>query len=218
MFQGLFQVKGIKLNLSENGLKKIIEWEGFKNNLYRDTAGLPTIGVGHLLKKDELRSGKINIAGTDVKYANGLTDSQVKDLLRQDLAAREATVRNLVRVPLSQNQFDTLVSFVFNIGRYAFQQSTLLRVLNDGKYHEVPDQLERWIYSGGKKEEGLVNRRRNEIALWNTRRNFFDEKNLSPTIEWLIKKTGAKITAVLDGEPVVISYDSKLQQFIVGKE
>ena len=206
------------MNLSENGLKKIIEWEGFKNNLYRDTAGLPTIGVGHLLKKDELRSGKINIAGTDVKYANGLTDSQVKDLLRQDLAAREATVRNLVRVPLSQNQFDTLVSFVFNIGRYAFQQSTLLRVLNDGKYHEVPDQLERWIYSGGKKEEGLVNRRRNEIALWNTRRNFFDEKNLSPTIEWLIKKTGAKITAVLDGEPVVISYDSKLQQFIVGKE
>lgn len=206
------------MKMSKRGLDKLIEWEGFKTRVYKDSAGLPTIGVGHLLTKDELRSGKINIIGKQVKYAEGITEDQVKALLQQDIVSREAAVKNLVRVPLSQNQFDTLVSFVFNIGRYAFQNSTLLRVLNDGRYQEVPDQLDRWIYSGGKRVDGLINRRRNEIALWNSNTNIADGGVVASTIEWLLKRKGIKLIAQHNGEPVIVEYNDTLQQFTVEKK
>ena len=204
--------------MSSRGLEKLIEWEGFKTEVYKDSAGLPTIGVGHLLTKDELRSGKISIGGKDVKYADGLTENQVTALLQQDIVSRETAVRNLVRVPLSQNQFDALVSFVFNIGRQAFQNSTLLRVLNDGRYQEVPDQLDRWVYSGGKKVDGLINRRRNEIALWNSKTHIVDGGVFDSTIEWLLKRKGIKLIAQHNGEPVIVEYNDKLQQFTVEKQ
>jgi len=109
---------GGRVNISENGIKKLMEWEGVKSKIYPDTAGLPTIGVGHLLTKDELHSGKISILGKPVHYRDGLSEQQIRDLLKQDIVSREAAVTNLVRVPLTQNQFDALVSFVFNVGRH----------------------------------------------------------------------------------------------------
>lgn len=157
------------MKMSAHGLGLLEQWEGFKLKVYKDSAGLPTIGVGHLLTKSELTSGKIVIKGVSVKYANGLTNQQVIDLLAQDVAPVGQVVTKAVTVPLTQNQFDALVSFTFNVGNAAFTGSTLLKVLNQKQYKEVPEQLLRWTRSGGKVVPGLVNRRENEIKLWNSK-------------------------------------------------
>jgi lysozyme len=102
-----------------------------------------------------------------VKYVNGLTNQQVIDLLSQDVKPAEQAVNNGAKVPLSQNQFDALVSFTFNVGTGAFNGSTLLKVLNQKQYADVPTQLLRWTRAGGQVVQGLVNRRQNEIKLWN---------------------------------------------------
>jgi len=156
------------MQMSENGLELLKQWEGFKLQQYKDSAGLPTIGVGHLITKSEQASGAIVINGVPVQYANGLTDQQALDLLSQDVGPAETSVNNGVKVALNQNQFDALVSFTFNVGGGAFASSTLLKVLNQGQYDQVPDQLRRWNKAGGKVVQGLVNRRTNEINLWNT--------------------------------------------------
>jgi lysozyme len=155
------------MQTSENGLELLKQWEGFKLNVYNDSAGLPTIGVGHLITQSERSSGNIVIDGVAVKYAGGLTQQQVLDLLSQDVKPAEQSVNNGVKVPLNQNQFDALVSFTFNVGGGAFAGSTLLKVLNQKQYTEVPNQLLRWTKAGGKVVQGLVNRRQNEIKLWN---------------------------------------------------
>lgn len=155
------------MQTSENGLELLKQWEGFKLNVYKDSAGLPTIGVGHLLIKSELSSGKIVINGLPIKYANGLTEQQALDLLSQDVKPAEQTVNTNVKVPLNQNQFDALVSFTFNVGGGAFKSSTLLKVLNQKQYDGVPTQLLRWTRAAGQVVQGLVNRRQNEIKLWN---------------------------------------------------
>jgi lysozyme len=154
------------MKLSEEGLSKIILWEGFRSHVYKDAAGLPTIGVGHLLTRDELSSGKINIEGCHVKYSGGLSQLEIRQLLFRDVANSERTVTDSVNVELAQHQFDTLVSFVFNVGSSAFRNSTLRRRLNAEKYTEVPSQLMRWTYACGKKLRGLENRRSNEIKVW----------------------------------------------------
>jgi lysozyme len=154
------------MKMSENGKRLLSEWEGVETRVYRDVAGLPTIGVGHLLTKDEMTSGKIWIRGAPVDYANGLTQQQVMDLLGQDLEKFEQTVNESVKVQLNQNQFDALVSFTFNVGPNAFKNSTLLKLLNQSQYQEVPNQLRRWVYAGGQIVRGMVNRRENEIKLW----------------------------------------------------
>jgi len=155
------------MQMSGHGLGLLEKWEGFELNLYKDSAGLPTIGVGHLLTKSELSSGKIVINGVPVQYSGGLTNQQVLDLLSQDVKPAEQAVNNGVKVALNQNQFDALVSFTFNVGNAAFTASTLLKVLNQQQYAEVPTQFLRWVRAGGQVVQGLVNRRQNEISLWN---------------------------------------------------
>lgn len=152
--------------ISDFGISKIKEWEGFKNKVYKDVAGFLTIGVGHLLTRSELTSGKLYINEIAIRYNNGLTDQQVNDLLRQDLLQYCRTVES-VKVPLNDNQFAALVSFTFNVGESAFKNSTLLKKLNAGLYVEVPAQLRRWTKAGGVDIPGLVNRRNHEIELWN---------------------------------------------------
>ncbi len=149
--------------MSEKGLDLLAQWEGIELTVYKDVAGLPTIGVGHLLTQDELSSGKIYIQDKTIRYTNGLTKNQVMQLLAQDIENVEKFVADQVQVELKPHQFDTLVSFTFNVGN-----SALLKILNKGNYSEIPNQLTRWIYSGGKKIRGLINRRNNEIALWNS--------------------------------------------------
>ena len=156
------------MQVGQSGKKLFQEWEGLELNEYLDSGGAPTIGVGHLMTRSERMSGKIIIKGKGVVYRKGLTVQQCWDLLDQDLDSAEASVNSMVKVPLNQNQFDALVSFVFNVGNNAFRDSTLLKVLNAGHFDQVPTQLRRWIRDNGKIVKGLINRREKEISLWNT--------------------------------------------------
>jgi GH24 family phage-related lysozyme (muramidase) len=140
------------MKLSDKGRALLIELEGKRNHVYEDVAGLKTIGVGHLLKP-----------GEDITY---LTDEQVEELLTKDIAQFELAVNRFVNVKLNQNEFDSLVIFVFNVGIDAFYKSTLLKLINLSEFVGVPDQLMRWNKAGGKVVAGLTNRRKKEIKLW----------------------------------------------------
>jgi lysozyme len=154
------------MQFSKHGIKLMTELEGKKKYRYLDSRGLLTIGIGHLLSRSELSSGKIWIESSPVKYAEGLSDSQMDALLLQDIKIAQDCVNAYVKVELTQNQFDALVSFCFNIGNGAFRNSTLLRYLNEGKYDQVPMQMRRWIHTDSKVCKGLINRREKEIELW----------------------------------------------------
>jgi lysozyme len=154
------------MEMSDHGCSLLTQWEGFRNTEYKDAAGLPTIGVGHLLTPAECSAGCVAINGDSVSCSGGLTDSQVQDLLKQDLKRFEEAVTECVAVPIAQNQFDALVSFCFNVGIDDFKKSSLLKALNAGNFADVPDELRRWTSAGGQRVEGLVNRRENEIKLW----------------------------------------------------
>lgn len=91
---------------------------------------------------------------------------QALGLLRTDVSAAEGSVRRLVSVSLSQNQFDALVSFTFNVGGGAFGRSTLLQKLNLGGYGSVPGELSKYVVAGGRRSSGLVRRRSAEGNLF----------------------------------------------------
>jgi lysozyme len=152
--------------MSPKGKDLLIQWEGFKAHAYKDTANKWTIGVGHLLLPEERETDIIYINAAPVDISKGLGSDLVYSLLEQDLVPREGAVTDSVSVPLNQDQYDTLVSFVFNVGEPRFKSSTLLRLLNDGDYTSVPAQLMRWNKAGGRVDKGLNNRRSNEVALW----------------------------------------------------
>jgi|SoiMethySBSTD1v2_1073268.scaffolds.fasta_scaffold83106_3 lysozyme len=154
------------MKMSEHGQQLLMQWEGFKPKVYKDSAGLDTIGVGHLLTPQERSSGAIDIGGASVAYASGLSQQQVCDLLAQDLTRYETAVQDKVGNGLEQNQFDALVSFCFNVGIGAFGNSTVLKCINAGSLADVPDELRRWTTAGGKVVQGLANRRENEVKLW----------------------------------------------------
>jgi lysozyme len=143
--------------LSSRGRDHIKQWEQLQLYAYLPTQNDRwTIGWGHT---------HTAVAGMLI------TVEQAEALLSQDLEWAEREVSNRVKVYLSQNQYDALVSFVFNIGVTQFRTSTLLEVLNDEKYEQVPGQLARWnkqTKQNGNAEEvrGLTRRRAAEAALW----------------------------------------------------
>lgn len=128
--------------------------EALRLQSYQDSAGVWTIGWGH--------------TGKDIGPGVSITTAQAIVLLRSDIAASEACVNQAVTVAMTQGQFDALVDFTFNVGRTNFQRSTLLKCVNEGKPNLVPDQFNRWIFAGNEVVPGLVNRRKAEIALWQT--------------------------------------------------
>lgn len=143
--------------INEAGKQETREAEGLRLKAYLDSAGVPTIGYGHT---------------KGVRMGDRCTLQQAEAWLDEDLDTAELCVARKVKVPLTDNQFAALVVFVFNVGVNAFATSTLLRVLNQGRYDLVPDQMRRWnkvTIPGTKKkrvEPGLNNRRNREIALW----------------------------------------------------
>jgi len=149
------------MKTSAIGLALINSWEGLEDgdpttaNLepYLDAAGLPTIGWGHLVKDGE-------------DFTGGITIEQAEELLAHDVTWAEGAVNRQVTVKLNQHQFDALVSFVFNVGAGAFDQSTLLAWLNQARMHDIPQQLTRWNRSGGKSLLGLARRRVAESDLF----------------------------------------------------
>ncbi len=140
------------MQLSNNGLKMIKQFEGCSLTVYKDVAGFPTIGVGHLIKPGE-------------KFTT-ITQAQADDLLRSDARRFEIGVSNLVTVPLTQNQFDALVSFSFNLGLNALTTSTLLKKLNSGDYKGAADEFLKWNRAGGKVVQGITNRRTEERRIF----------------------------------------------------
>jgi lysozyme len=143
------------MQLSFNGLEAIKEHEGFKANAYKDVAGVWTIGYG-----------TIKINGKPVQEGMTCTVAEATEYMRQDLAWAQTAINKLVKVPLKQNQFDALVSFIYNIGENAFGKSTMLRLLNSGDYSGAAAQFDRWNRAGGKVVKGLVARRKVERSLF----------------------------------------------------
>jgi lysozyme len=97
-----------------------------------------------------------------------VTEKEAEADLEADLAWAQTAVNQLVKVKLSQNMFDALVSFVYNVGESAFKKSTMLRLLNMGLYQMAGAQFMRWVYDNGEKIGGLLNRRREERKQFET--------------------------------------------------
>ncbi|SMG63290.1 Glycoside hydrolase, family 24 [methanotrophic bacterial endosymbiont of Bathymodiolus sp.] len=91
-----------------------------------------------------------------------INQEKAEALLRIDVESAERAVLRLIKVPLTDGQFDALVSFTFNLGSGAFQRSTLRRKVNRQAHTEVPEQLMRWVWAGGRRLKGLVRRRDTE--------------------------------------------------------
>lgn len=142
------------MEISLAGLSHLKRVEGYSATPYRDIAGFWTGGYGHKLGAMEHR--------------NPRTEAEWSAILAKDVSTAEAAVNRLVKVPLTQGQFDALVSFVYNVGAGAFGRSTMLANLNAGNYAGAAQQFTRWVYAGGKTSSGLLNRRYSEIALFNS--------------------------------------------------
>lgn len=140
------------MRISGKGLELVKTFEGFSATVYHDIAGLPTIGYGHLITKGEVFSR--------------ISESEAEVLLLRDITVAERAVERFIHVVLSQQQFDALVSFTFNLGAGALQRSTLRVKLNRGEYDEIPAEMLRWVRAGGLRSEGLVRRRRAEGRLF----------------------------------------------------
>jgi lysozyme len=143
------------MRTSDSGLEFIRHHEGLETRAYPDPGsadGHPwTIGVGHT---------------RGVKKGDTCTVEQAMVWLREDVRDAEAAVLRLVKVPLSQDQFDALVSFVFNVGAGALEKSTLLRMLNSSDYFGTAVQFERWNKNDGRVMAGLTRRRKEERDLF----------------------------------------------------
>ena len=142
-------------HITQDGLNLIKHFEGFEPEIYLDAAGLPTIGYGHLIRKGEHKM-----------FENGISESAAEALLSKDIWTAENSVLRLVNVPLTDNQFNALVSFTFNLGSGALQRSTLRRKVNREEHEEVPAEFLRWVWAGGRKLKGLIRRREAEAALY----------------------------------------------------
>ena len=136
--------------ITKSTLSYITEEEGKRNKAYKDSKGLWTIGVGHLIKPDEQHL----ITAT-------LTDEEVEELLRSDLKWCSEAVEGAVKVPLQQAQFDALYSLCFNIGGTAFKNSTVVRRLNANDYKGAADAILMW-----NKPAVLEKRRKRERELF----------------------------------------------------
>ncbi len=141
------------MKLSAQGLEAVKQAEGFRNRTYLDVAGRPTVGYGHLVGAHEAYPGEITLA-------------QAEALLAADLAQAQQAVTRLVKVPLSQGQFDALVDFIFNLGAERLRTSTLLTKLNAGDYDSAANELLRWDHTGTKEVPGLKLRREAEYQRW----------------------------------------------------
>ena len=139
------------MNISTNGIDLIKHFEGCELEAYHCAAGVPTIGYGHI---------------KDVKMGDVITQEEAESMLVHELKEYENYIHDCVTAPLNQNQFDAMVSWVFNLGVGNLRASTLLKVLNAGSYDEVPAQIMRWNKAGGKVLQGLTRRRQAEADLF----------------------------------------------------
>ena len=139
------------LKTSQEGISLIKSFEGCELSAYRCSADLPTIGYGH------------TAGGSD---GDTCTLEEAEEMLSDDLVEFENYVKKYVETDLEQNQFDSLVAWVYNLGPSNLAESTMLKELNAGNVEEVPRQMKRWNRAGGQVLDGLIRRREAESRLF----------------------------------------------------
>lgn len=163
------------MKISDNGINMLKRFEGSvkigaRHVIYDDKTGRPvnsdkelpagaTIGYGHLIKSDE-------------DFKHGITERQATEILRSDISTAERAIKDNITIPLSQNQYDALVSLAYNIGAKNFANSTVVKYVNDSNYYNAKyPTLESawmaWNKSGGREMAGLTDRRQQEFNLFN---------------------------------------------------
>ena len=140
-----------KMQTSDEGKKLIKKFEGCKMRAYLDAVDVPTIAYGRT---------------KNVKLGDTCTQGQAEEWLEEELVEYEGYVNEAVKVHLTQNQLDALVSWTYNLGPSNLNKSTLLKVLNNSDYDGVPEQIMRWNKAGGKVLDGLVRRREAEAEMF----------------------------------------------------
>jgi lysozyme len=139
------------MDISDAGLNLIKEFEGVRLHAYRDSIGIPTIGYGHI---------------EGVQLGDEITQEQADAWLRDDIAEKVNGVNDLLKVEVTQSQFDALVSFAFNCGLNNLKNSTLLRRINSGEADYCADEFLKWNRAGGMVLAGLTRRREAERDLY----------------------------------------------------
>ena len=139
------------MQTSSKGIELIKRHEGLRLTAYQCPAGIWTIGYGHT---------------RDVEPEQRITAEQAAALLKIDLKEYERAVTDNVHIPLSQLQFDALVSFCFNVGVVYFRESTMLKRINEEKHEEAMIALKWWDKAAGKPLKGLKRRRNEEVEMY----------------------------------------------------
>jgi lysozyme len=146
------------MQFSTNGLELLKKLEGFRAKPYADSGGKMTVGYGHLI-----------VPGDGVALGDIIDPVKATELLSKDVKYAVDGVNNNVTSSITQNQFDALVIFVYNVGVTAFKNSTLLKMLKAGDVKGASEQLLRWDKVNGVSVSGLHNRRVAEQTLFNTK-------------------------------------------------
>jgi lysozyme len=139
------------MQISQEGLALIKKFEGCELEAYKCPAGVWTIGYGHT---------------KDVKEGDKINKDEANYLLQEEMIEFESYIDDMVEVELNQSQYDALCAWVYNLGPSNLGSSTLLKVLNEGKYEEVPQQIKRWNKANGEVLTGLIRRREAEALLF----------------------------------------------------
>lgn len=135
------------MKTSDKGIEQLKTFEGFRSMPYLDTAGKWTVGYGHLM-----------VHGDGLVEGSPITMGQATTLLRQDVGTAEDCV-NSSGLDLTQNEFDALVSFVYNLGCGAFKRSTLLKFLQSNNKLAASGEFPKWCMAGGKHSDSILKRR-----------------------------------------------------------
>jgi lysozyme len=139
------------MHISQKGIDLIKAYEGLRLEAYQDSVGVWTIGYG---------------TTRGVKAGQKITRAEAEQFLQAEVARFEPQLSALVKVPLKQNQYDALTSFIYNLGATNLGSSTLLKLLNAGDYAGAAKQFGRWSKAGGKELAGLTARRAAESAMF----------------------------------------------------
>ena len=148
------------MQLSTNGFNLLAELEGVVLRPYKDSVGIPTIGIGSTYYED----------GTKVTMKDkAITKERAIQLAKNVVKSFEARVNKSILLPMTQNQFDAMVLLCYNIGESSFARSSVVRNFNAGNLQKAADSFLLWNKAGGKVSKGLTNRRQKERNLFLTK-------------------------------------------------
>ena len=146
-----------QMKLSDNGFRLLGELEGIVLRPYKDSVGIPTIGIGSTYYED----------GTKVKMTDkAITKERAIQLAKNVVKSFEEQVNKSILLPMTQNQFDAMVLLCYNIGKSGFARSSVVKNFNLGNIQRAADSFLLWNKAGGRVVQGLVNRRNKERSLF----------------------------------------------------